>query len=75
MRGFIEELKLPTTVKYASFSSNGRDTSREELISWGRKVLERRPRTGSRSIGRHPTRWVDRRHRKISGQPPIDTKG
>jgi hypothetical protein len=28
---------------------------------WGREVLEWRPRTGRRSVGRHPTRWaVDR---------------
>ncbi|KAI8423169.1 hypothetical protein MSG28_014224 [Choristoneura fumiferana] len=26
---------------------------------WGRKVLEWRPRTGRRSIGRPPTRWTD----------------
>lgn len=26
---------------------------------WGRKVLEWRPRTGRRSVGRPPTRWTD----------------
>ncbi|KAJ8735835.1 hypothetical protein PYW07_007455 [Mythimna separata] len=26
---------------------------------WGRKVLERRPRTGRRSAGRTPTRWTE----------------
>ena len=26
---------------------------------WGRKVLEWRPRTGKRSVGRPPTRWTD----------------
>ena len=26
---------------------------------WGRKVLEWRPRTGKRSVGRPPTRWAD----------------
>ena len=26
---------------------------------WGRKVLEWRPRTGNRSVGRPPTRWTD----------------
>jgi hypothetical protein len=26
---------------------------------WGRKVLERRPRTGKRSVVRPPTRWTD----------------
>ncbi|KPI91323.1 hypothetical protein RR46_14827 [Papilio xuthus] len=26
---------------------------------WGRKVLEWRPRTGRRSVGRPPARWTD----------------
>ncbi|CAH2226340.1 jg578 [Pararge aegeria aegeria] len=26
---------------------------------WGSKVLEWRPRTGKRSVGRPPTRWTD----------------
>ncbi|CAH2228318.1 jg3885 [Pararge aegeria aegeria] len=26
---------------------------------WGLKVLEWRPRTGKRSVGRPPTRWID----------------
>jgi hypothetical protein len=26
---------------------------------WGGKVLERRPRTGRRSVGRPPTKWTD----------------
>ena len=26
---------------------------------WGRKVLEWRPRTGKRSVGRPPARWAD----------------
>ncbi|CAK1591128.1 unnamed protein product [Parnassius mnemosyne] len=26
---------------------------------WGKKVLEWRPRTGGRSVGRPPTRWID----------------
>ncbi|PZC77920.1 hypothetical protein B5X24_HaOG202801 [Helicoverpa armigera] len=26
---------------------------------WGRKVLEWRPRTSKRSVGRPPTRWTD----------------
>ena len=26
---------------------------------WGKKVLEWRPRTGRRSVGRPPTRWTD----------------
>ncbi|CAH2248822.1 jg7540 [Pararge aegeria aegeria] len=26
---------------------------------WGPKVLEWRPRTGKRSVGRPPTRWID----------------
>ncbi|KPJ21040.1 hypothetical protein RR48_00071 [Papilio machaon] len=30
-----------------------------EWQKWGRKVLEWRPRTGRRSVGRPPARWTD----------------
>ncbi|CAH2241629.1 jg24176 [Pararge aegeria aegeria] len=32
---------------------------RENVRRWGLKVLEWRPRTGKRSVGRPPTRWTD----------------
>ncbi|XP_062528975.1 citron rho-interacting kinase isoform X4 [Bombyx mori] len=33
--------------------------ARREDGRWGRKILEWRPRTGKRSVGRPPTRWTD----------------
>ncbi|CAH2235731.1 jg11390 [Pararge aegeria aegeria] len=37
----------------------GGEHSSEDRWPLGFKVLERRPRTGKRSVGRPPTRWTD----------------
>uniref|UniRef100_A0A2H1VS70 SFRICE_031954 n=1 Tax=Spodoptera frugiperda TaxID=7108 RepID=A0A2H1VS70_SPOFR len=36
-----------------------RDITRRTNDRWGRKVLEWRPRTDKRSVGRPPTRWIE----------------
>ncbi|CAH2267506.1 jg22594 [Pararge aegeria aegeria] len=37
---------------------------------WSLKVLEWRPRTGKRSVGRPPTRWIDEIRRVAGGKRP-----
>ncbi|CAH2210522.1 jg10823 [Pararge aegeria aegeria] len=39
---------------------------------WGLKVLEWRPRTGKRSVGRPPTRWTDDMRRVAGRQAARD---
>ncbi|CAH2238015.1 jg10338 [Pararge aegeria aegeria] len=61
MRRSVAELELPTELSQRVAKLKWQWTgyiARRTHGRWGLKVLEWRPRTGKRSIGRPPTRWT-----------------